>query len=118
MIDKLVDAGLPAKVCCRVLGVGVAIPDEISRIALPGRSPEYDVWADLDVMSLLEDSLPWPVHVDNDAAAAALGEAQCGTVFEHPSFFYLLISVGLGGGPVFDRAGAVIGLVSGAARSG
>ena len=87
----------------RVLGLGVAIPDEIGQMGWPGRPAAYDAWHDTDVVALLEDSVPWPVHVDNDAAAAALGEAQCGTVFEHPSFFYLLISVGLGGGPVFDR---------------
>lgn len=87
----------------RVLGLGVAIPDEIGTIAGSGRPAAYDVWHDTDVVAMLEDNVPWPVHVDNDAAAAALGEAQCGTVFEHPSFFYLLISVGLGGGPVFDR---------------
>jgi len=47
--------------------------------------------------------LPWPIHVDNDAAAAALGEAQHGGAFDAPSFFYLLISAGLGGGLVIDR---------------
>lgn len=87
----------------RVLGVGVAIPDDISQDGLPGRPASYDAWQGTDVGAMLEDSVPWPVHVDNDAAAAALGEAQCGTVFEHPSFFYILISVGLGGGPVIDR---------------
>lgn len=87
----------------RVLGLGVAIPDEIGMIGARDRPAAYDAWAQADIAALLETSVPWPIHVDNDAAAAALGEAQCGTVFEHPSFFYLLISVGLGGGPVFDR---------------
>jgi predicted NBD/HSP70 family sugar kinase len=86
----------------RVLGVGVALPDELGKIALPHRPVGYERWSELDVAQLLADVLPWPVHVDNDAAAAAVGEAQCSTGFEHPSFFYLLISAGLGGGPVID----------------
>ena len=87
----------------RVLGIGVAMPDDLGRIALPGRPPGYETWNDVDLATLLGEVLPWPIHADNDAAAAALGEAQCGTAFDQPSFFYLLISAGLGGGLVIDR---------------
>lgn len=87
----------------RILGVGVAMPDDLGRIALPGSPAGYDTWNDVDTVALLRDVLPWPIHTDNDAAAAALGEAQCGTAFDNPSFFYLLISAGLGGGLVIDR---------------
>ncbi|MEI5687026.1 ROK family transcriptional regulator [Sphingomonas kyungheensis] len=86
----------------RLLGVGVAIPDDLGRIALPHRPAGYDRWSDVDLAELLS-ILPWPIHCDNDAAAAALGEAEYGTAFDNPSFFYLLISAGLGGGPVIDR---------------
>lgn len=86
----------------RVLGVGVALPDELGLIALPHRPAGYQRWSGLNVTELLGDVLPWPVYADNDAAAAALGEAQCSTGLEYPSFFYLLISAGLGGGPVID----------------
>ncbi|EZP56773.1 MULTISPECIES: ROK family transcriptional regulator [unclassified Sphingomonas] len=87
----------------RLLGVGVAIPDDLGRIALPHRPAGYDRWSDVDLAELLS-ILPWPIHCDNDAAAAALGEAEYGTAFDNPSFFYLLISAGLGGGPVIDRS--------------
>ncbi|VVT21951.1 ROK family protein [Sphingomonas sp. EC-HK361] len=86
----------------RILGVGIAIPDDLGRITLAHQPAGYDVWNDLHVPDLLA-MLPWPIHCDNDAAAAALGEAQYGAAFESPSFFYLLISAGLGGGPVIDR---------------
>jgi predicted NBD/HSP70 family sugar kinase len=46
--------------------------------------------------------VPWPVHVDNDAAAAAIGEAQFGSGMVLSSFFYVLVSAGLGGGLVID----------------
>ena len=87
----------------RVLGVGVAIPDDLGRISLPHRPAGYDRWNDVDLPAMLS-VLPWPIHCDNDAAAAALGEAEYGTAFDNPSFFYLLISAGLGGGPVIDRS--------------
>lgn len=86
-----------------VLGVGVAIPDDLGRITLPGQPAGYAEWSNTDLQALLGDTLPWPMHVDNDAAAAALGEAQNGTPLSTPTFFYLLIAAGLGGGPVIDR---------------
>lgn len=87
----------------RVLGVGVAMPDDLGRITLPHQPAGYDCWNTVDLAALLA-VLPWRIHRDNDAAAAALGEAEYGTAFDNPSFFYLLITAGLGGGPVIDRS--------------
>ncbi|WP_068086485.1 ROK family transcriptional regulator [Novosphingobium rosa] len=87
----------------RVLGVGVALPDDLGAITLPGRPHDYDRWAQLSLHKLLEPVLPWPVLIDNDAAAAALGEAQSGIGLTLPSFFYIFISSGLGGGLLIDR---------------
>ncbi|WP_331010495.1 ROK family transcriptional regulator [Sphingomonas sp.] len=86
----------------RILGVGVAMPDDIGRVALPHRPPGYGVWNDIDLRGLLAGVLPWPMHIDNDAAAAAIGEAQFGSGLSMPSFFYILVSAGLGGGLVID----------------
>lgn len=97
----LEDGGVDRK---RILGVGIALPDDLGRIALPHRPKEYDAWADIDLGELLGDVLPWPLHADNDAASAALGEVHLGKGIAHPSFFYLLISAGLGGGLVIDRS--------------
>ena len=88
----------------RILGVGVALPDDLGRISLPHRPAEYDAWDDIDLGALLGEVLPWPLHADNDAASAALGEVHLGNGIALPSFFYLLISAGLGGGLVIDRS--------------
>lgn len=56
-----------------ILGVGVALPDDLGRISLPHRPKEYDAWDNVDLGALLGDVLPWPLHADNDAASAALG---------------------------------------------
>src|SRR3546814_16676259 len=60
----------------RILGVGVALPDDLGRIALPHRPKEYDAWDAIDLGALLGEVLPWPLHADNDAASAALGEVH------------------------------------------
>ncbi|WP_329959230.1 ROK family protein [Sphingomonas sp. Leaf21] len=87
----------------RVVGVGIAMPDKMGSIAIPHAPSGYAIWDDTDLPRLLADLLPWPIHLDNDAAAAALVEAEYGTGFDNPNFFYLLISAGLGGGLVIDR---------------
>lgn len=100
-LDRLIaDGGVDPD---RVLGVGIAMPDDLGGIALPHRPAGYDRWTELDTAAHLTPLLPWPIHIDNDAAAAALGEAQHGAAFATPSFFYLLVSAGLGGGLVIDR---------------
>jgi predicted NBD/HSP70 family sugar kinase len=43
-----------------------------------------------------------PVFVENDAAAAAMGEMQFGRGHQYQSFFYILITAALGGGLVID----------------
>jgi predicted NBD/HSP70 family sugar kinase len=86
----------------KLIGVGVALPDELGSVRLPNRPAGYEVWNHLDVADLVRQVLPLPVHIDNDAAAAALGEAQFGRGLTRQSFFYVLISAGLGGGLVMD----------------
>ncbi|KTT69195.1 ROK family transcriptional regulator [Sphingomonas endophytica] len=83
-------------------GIGVALPDDLGRIDLPGRPADYDRWSTHDVASLFADPLHLPVTVENDAAAAAIGEMQFGLGQQHASFFYLLITFGLGGGVVVN----------------
>lgn len=85
-----------------IVGIGVAFPDDIQGADLPGKPPEYAVWADTSVTDLLAGVLPVPIFVENDAAAAAIGEMQFGLGQQHQSFFYILITAALGGGLVLD----------------
>jgi len=86
----------------RVIGVGVAFPDDIARAHLPDQPGDYAAWALVKVDDLLRDVLNVPVFVENDAAAAAIGEMQFGSGHRYRSFFYLLITAALGGGLVVD----------------
>lgn len=51
---------------------------------------------------LIRDVLGIPVFIENDAAAAAIGEMQFGSGHQYGSFFYLLVTAALGGGLVAD----------------
>ena len=80
----------------------MAFPDDIQRAGLPEQPPEYALWGAVDVTHLLASVLPVPIFVENDAAAAAMGEMQFGLGQQYQSFFYVLISAALGGGLVID----------------
>ena len=86
----------------KVVGIGVAFPDDIQHAGLPGQPPEYAAWGNTSVENLLAGVLPAPVFVENDAAAAAMGEMQFGLGHQYSSFFYVLITAALGGGVVLD----------------
>jgi len=86
----------------KIVGIGVAFPDDIQRAELHGQPPEYATWGDTSVRELLSGVLPVPVFVENDAAAAAMGELQFGLGLHYQSFFYILITAALGGGVVLD----------------
>jgi predicted NBD/HSP70 family sugar kinase len=86
----------------KLVGVGVAFPDDIQRAALPEQPAEYARWGRVAIDQLLAATLPVPIMVENDAAAAAMGEMQFGLGQQYQSFFYLLITMALGGGLVID----------------
>jgi predicted NBD/HSP70 family sugar kinase len=86
----------------RLVGVGVAFPDDIARAHLPDQPADYAAWAAVRVDELIRDVLGIPVFIENDAAAAAIGEMQFGSGHRYRSFFYLLVTAALGGGLVAD----------------
>ena len=63
----------------RLAGVGVSIPGLVDRAdGCLVRSPNLG-WRDVPIASILEHKLNLPVHVENDANAAALSELWYGT---------------------------------------
>ena len=87
----------------RLAGVGVALPDDMPRAAtLPQQPANYGIWASTDISSLITGTLPVPVFVENDAAAATMGEMQFGLGKKHQTFFYILITAALGGSVVIE----------------
>ncbi|UZK67700.1 ROK family transcriptional regulator [Sphingomonas sp. M1-B02] len=86
----------------KVVGLGIAVPDDLGLVDLPGRPDTYASWDSVDMVELFREPLDLPTFVENDAAAAAMGEMQLGLGHSNNSFFYILISAGLGGGLVVD----------------
>jgi predicted NBD/HSP70 family sugar kinase len=95
----LAKAGIPRS---RLIGVGVAFPDDIARAHLPDQPADYAAWASVRVDELIRDVLGIPVFIENDAAAAAIGEMQFGSGHRYRSFFYMLVTAALGGGLVAE----------------
>jgi len=86
----------------QLVGVGIAFPDDIQQAELPGQPEAYKAWGSVAVERLFAGTLKVPVFVENDAAAAAMGEMQFGRGHQYQSFFYILITAALGGGLVID----------------
>ena len=87
-----------------VVGLGIAMPDDLGSIELPGRPDAYASWEKADLADLFSEPFELPIFTENDAAAAAMGEMQLGLGQQFKNFFYILISAGLGGGLVVDGA--------------
>jgi predicted NBD/HSP70 family sugar kinase len=101
-LGKLIEQGnIPPE---RLVGIGVALPDDLGLVNLPGRPARYSEWSKVQLNELLENTFGLPIFVENDAAAAAMGELQFGLGQSYQSFFYILISSALGGGIVVDGA--------------
>ena len=90
-----------------ITGIGLALPDGLGVIDLPGMPGDYAQWSATNLEALFAEPLGRPIFIENDAAAAAIGEMQFGRGQKEASFFYVLISYGLGGGLVvggqYDR---------------
>ncbi|MES1158355.1 MAG: ROK family protein [Terricaulis silvestris] len=87
----------------RLAGFGVAMPDALGETQLPGQPAAYKAWSTLDVEGFVGKLISTPVFRENDAAAAAMGELYFGKGLHSNSFYYILISAGLGGGLVINR---------------
>ncbi|WP_068087655.1 ROK family transcriptional regulator [Novosphingobium rosa] len=90
-----------------LVGMGVAVPDDLGILSLPGYPADHDDWSSVDVEHLLAPLVKLPISVENDAAAAAIGEMQFGLGQNLTRFFHLLLTFALGGGVVtngfYDR---------------
>jgi len=100
--ELLDDAGIePA----RVHGAGVGLPGPIDRRSGLVRSEAIlPGWVQLDPAAELEERLGFPVHLDNDANAGALGEAVLGAGRGYELTLYVRLAAGVGAGIVFRGA--------------
>ncbi len=94
--------------CGRLLGAGLALPGpfDVESMSFVG-STTMTGWKDVDIRQHLADATGLPAFIENDMAAAALGEQLYGLGQQVSNYYYLFFSVGLGGAMMHD--GAVMG---------
>jgi glucokinase len=86
----------------QLAGIGVGCPGPLNPFTgVIGDVGTLPGWQGGNLVAELESELDLPVAVENDADAAALGEACWGTDVDCGSFICVTISTGIGGGILF-----------------
>ena len=100
------EAGLSAEERARVVGFGLATPNELWNWAYEVGSPPgaLEVWRSIDPRRLLSDALDRPVYLCNDATAACAAELVFGSNHGLIDYLYFFIGSFAGGGLVLNRA--------------
>ncbi|GAA4940943.1 putative NBD/HSP70 family sugar kinase [Nonomuraea thailandensis] len=93
------EAGVPDT---KVLGVGLACPRPLDADGVMVSPPRLPGWGRVPIKELLQEHSRFPVTVDNEATAAAIGERWAGIARSTPSFAYLYLGTGISGGLFLD----------------
>lgn len=84
-------------------GVGIACGGPLDPVTGILQSPPHlPGWDDVPIVDLARAEFGLPVHLENDATAAALGEFRYGVGVGTRTMLYLTLSTGVGGGAVID----------------
>ncbi len=87
-----------------VSAIGVGAPGVIQGdTGIVVKSPNFPDWNKLPLKDLLEKEFRVPVHIENDANAAALGEQWRGAAGGIRSMIFLTLGTGVGGGIILDN---------------
>lgn len=102
-IEDLANGLIAGAAGASVVGIGVSTPgpiDTISGIALD--IPTLSGFADFPLKADLRSRFDFPVSLENDGIAAAIGEWQFGAGRGLENLVYATVSTGLGGGVIAD----------------
>ncbi|MBY3280331.1 ROK family protein [Rhizobium laguerreae] len=102
-IHGLVDALLATSDPSSVVGMGVSAPGPIDTVAGVARNiPTLSGFADFPLRAELQKRFLFPVSLENDGIAAAIGEWQFGAGKGVDNLIYVTVSTGIGGGAITD----------------
>ena len=88
----------------RLSAIGIGAPGPLDLdTGIFRRLPNLPTWDGFDIRGELESYFGVPVLVQNDANAAALGEAVHGGGRGYDSVYYITISTGIGGGFIMHK---------------
>lgn len=122
-VDSLLES-MNAEQRSRVLGIGIAIPDELSAWEETIGAPKGTMaaWSEVDLSEDVQSRFDLPVSSLNDASAACLSELSAGNSAGYENFVYIYVGTFIGGGIAIggqlfnganDRAGALASLPTG-----
>ena len=86
----------------KIVGIGIGSPGTLD---VENGVVEYANnlgWNHLPIAKLMNEVLPYPVRLTNDANAAALGEAKYGAGEEYNNIIMLTLGTGVGGGIIIN----------------
>ena len=86
----------------KIAGVGIGCPGTLN---VADGIVEYSNnlgWNDLPVAKIMNEILPYPIRLINDANAAALGEAKFGAGKQYETVIMLTLGTGVGGGIIIN----------------
>ncbi|MCM2474608.1 ROK family protein [Rhizobium sp. CG5] len=103
LIGEMVDELKASPRRGRLLGAGLALPGpfDVESISFIGPTTMTG-WQNVDIRQRLTDATGLPAFMENDMAAAALGEQLYGLGQQISDYYYLFFSVGLGGAMMHD----------------
>lgn len=101
LCEELMQRAAVEKEAVRAVGIAFAGPMDAKegRITTPPNLPK---WHGFPLVAVVEEALRIPTYIENDANAAALGEARFGAGVGVENMVYMTVSTGVGGGAVVD----------------
>ena len=100
-VNKLVNAHEDQR--HNIIGVGLGIPGTIEwNTGIITQSPNIPEWVDYPLMHQLSPLLTFPLTIENDANAAALGELTFGAARGLENICCLTLGTGVGGGVIVN----------------
>lgn len=84
------------------VGVGIGVPGTIDRKNGIVRYSNNIKWENVEIVKKMEELLPIPIRIANDADCAALGEAVAGAGKECQDVIMITLGTGVGGGIILD----------------
>jgi glucokinase len=103
--DRIAAAGeqlLKRRGFSQALGLGAAVAGPLDRDGVLFDPPNLIGWRTVPFKALLEQRVPAPVFIGNDANLACLGECVFGQARGVKDVVYLTVSTGVGGGVLSD----------------
>jgi glucokinase len=88
----------------KIKGIGIGLPGVVSiKKGTVENPPNLPGWGKVKLAKLFEKEFKLPVHIENDANAAAIGEMIFGAGKKYSSFIMITLGTGVGGGIIMNN---------------